>query len=72
MFSSRKSIFSLCDLDMRLSRTILKIVTEGHKRIISAKCSQNQGSSLGGEVLEAIVDDTRRTNNNARRTKDIQ
>ena len=46
-----KIYFSLCDLDMRRSRTILKIVKEGHKKIIPAKCSQNQGSSLGGDVL---------------------
>ena len=45
-FSSRKSIFSLCDLDMQQTET-----KEGHIRIIPAKVGKYPDSSLGGDVL---------------------
>ena len=47
-FSYRKSIFSLCDLDMQQTRTIF---VEGHPRIISAKLFQNWTKGLGGVVI---------------------
>ena len=50
-FSSRKSIFSLCDLDMQQTRTIRTIVIEGHMRIIPVKFGYNQAYSLRGGVL---------------------
>ena len=40
-FSSQNSIFSLCDLDMQWTRTILTILVEGHPRIICVKLFQN-------------------------------
>ena len=36
-FSSRKSIFSLCDLDMQRTRIIWTIIKDGHIRIFPAK-----------------------------------
>ena len=36
-FSSQKSIFSLCDLDMHMTITISTIIKEGHIRIIPDK-----------------------------------
>ena len=47
-FSSRKSIFSLYDLDMQQTRTIL---VEGHPRIICVKLFQNWARGLGGVVI---------------------
>ena len=41
-FSSGKSIFSLCDLDMQRTRTILTVIKEGHIRIIPAKFGKIQ------------------------------
>ena len=46
-FSSQKSIFSLCDLEMQWMGTIWTIIKEGHIRIISAKFGKNPASSLG-------------------------
>ena len=44
-FSSSKSIFSLCDLDMQWTGTIRTILKEGHIRIIPTKFGQNPASS---------------------------
>ena len=46
-FSSQKSIFSLCDLDMQQTIAISTIIKDGHIRIIPAKFGQNPASSLG-------------------------
>ena len=62
-FSSWKSIFSLCDLDMQWTGT------RGHIRIIPTKFGQNPASSplkqlLTTEDRQGITDDTRQTSNN--------
>ena len=49
--SSRKSIFSLCDLDMHRTKTIRIILVEGHPRIIFVKLFQNWTRFLGGVVI---------------------
>ena len=41
-FSSRKFIFSLYDLDMQQTKTILTIIKEGHIWKIPARFGQNQ------------------------------
>ena len=46
-FSSQKSIFSLCDLNMQCTINILPIIKEGHIRINPAKFDKNPASSLG-------------------------
>ena len=50
-FSFRKSIFSLCDLDIQWTFTIWTIIKEGHIRIIPAKFGQIPASCLGGDVI---------------------
>ena len=50
-FSSRKSNFSFCELDMQLTETNWTIVKEGHIRSIRVKFGQIPASSLGGYVL---------------------
>ena len=49
-FSSWKSLFSLCDLDMQWTRTTWTILKEGHIRFIPTKFGQNPASSLGDVV----------------------
>ena len=44
---SRKSIYSLCDLDMQRTRTICTLIKEGNIRIIPAKFGVNRASCLG-------------------------
>ena len=44
-FSSRKSIFSLYDLDMQRTGTIWTIIKEGHTRIIPDKFGKNLASN---------------------------
>ena len=65
-FPSRKSIFSLCDLDMKRTRTIWATIKEGHKRIIPAKFGPNPASNFGGDVLWSNC--WRRTTHEGRRT----
>ena len=68
-FLSRKSIFSLSDLDMQQTITIWTIIKEGHIRIIPAKFCQNRAISLGSDVhWSNIVDDTQRTTRDGPRT----
>ena len=50
-FSSRKSIFSLYDIDMQQTGTIRTSIKEGHIRIIPVKFGQNPAGNLGGDVL---------------------
>ena len=64
-FSSWKSIFSLCDLDMQWTGTIWTILKEGHIRIIPIKFGQNPASSLGDVVWSNCW---RQTTHNAWRT----
>ena len=49
-FSSCKSIFSLCDLDMQRTGTIWIIMKDGHIRINPAKFGQNLISTLGDDL----------------------
>ena len=63
-FSSWKSIFSLCDLDMQWAKSIWTIFKEGQIRNILPSLVKNQ-PVVKEMPFEAIVDDTRRT-------KDIQ
>ena len=51
MFSSWKSIFSLCDLDMQWIKAIWTIFTEGHIGISPTKFGQNPASSLEGDFI---------------------
>ena len=51
-FRSRKSIFSLYDLDMQWTRTISKILVKGHPRIICVKLFQNWARGFGGVVVK--------------------
>ena len=46
---------------MQWTGTIWTFIKEGHIRIIPAKFGKNQAGSLGGDVLEAIVDNTQLT-----------
>ena len=57
--SSRKSIFSLCDLDMQWTGTICTIIKEGHIRVIPAKFGSNPASSYIYKEMsfKAIVND---------------
>ena len=48
---SRKSIFSLCDLDMQQTKTIDQLLNRAIIRIIPAKFGQNPTSSLRGDFL---------------------
>ena len=50
-FSSWKSIFSLCDLDMKRTITIWTVIKDDHIRLIPAKFGKNPDGSLGGDVL---------------------
>ena len=52
-FSSWKSIFSLCDLDMQWTAIIWTIFKQGHIRMIPTKFGLNPASCLGGDVLYA-------------------
>ena len=45
---------------MQQTESICTIIKEGHIRVIPAKVVRNSSGSLGGVVLEAIVDDGRR------------
>ena len=44
-----------------MDRNHLNNLKKGHIRIIPTKFGQIPASSLGGDVVEAIVDETRRT-----------
>ena len=50
-FSSRKSFFSLCDLDMQWTITIWAIIKEYHIRLIPSMFGKNPARSLGENVL---------------------
>ena len=50
-FSSQKSIFSLCDLDMQRTRTIWTNLVEGHPLVICVKLFQNWARGLGGVAV---------------------
>ena len=62
-----KIYFSLCGLYMPWTETIWTILQKGYIRNFPTKFSKIPASSLGGYVLEAINDYTRRTH-----TTDIQ
>ena len=53
-FSSRKSNFSLCYLDMQQTGTILTIIKEGHIRIFPAKFGKTQSVIYKEMSFEAI------------------
>ena len=46
-----KICFSLCDLDIQRTKSILTIIDKGHIRTIPAKFGKNPASSLGEDVL---------------------
>ena len=76
-FSSWKSIFSLCDLDMQWSETIWTIFKEGYIRIIPTKFGQNPASSLRDHVLwsncwQRTTHDARRTSNDHKSSGELK